>query len=239
VNSVAFESSLTAGREQASERSLATAERPPRWERRKERRPAELLAAALDCFVERGFAATRLDDVAARAGVSKGTLYLYYEGKDQLFMAVVRANIVPLIEDFRREVTGSNASSTELMRRFILGWWRQVGETKLAGIAKLIVAEAGNFPEVARFFHNEVSLPNHRLLAELIDRGIQTGEFRPVDSEAAAHLFLAPLVLRAIWNHSIQPCCTEAFPVSNERMLEAHIGMVLQGLAQSSPACPT
>jgi AcrR family transcriptional regulator len=239
VNPAAFEGSPAAAeRDRVSER-LPSAERPPRWERRKERRPAELLAAALDCFVERGFAATRLDDLAARAGVSKGTLYLYYEGKDQLFMAVVRANIVPLIEYFQREVTGSSASSAELLRRFILGWWKQVGETKLAGIAKLIVAEAGNFPEVARFFQDEVSLPNHRLLAQLIDRGIQTGEFRPVDSEAAAHLFLAPLVLRAIWNHSIQPCCTDAFPVSNERLLEAHIDMVLRGLAQSSPACPT
>jgi AcrR family transcriptional regulator len=206
-------------------------ERPPRWERRKESRPAELLAAALDCFVERGFAATRLDDVAARAGVSKGTLYLYFAGKDELFMAVVRENIIPLIDEFRREVTLSSASSAELLRRFLRGWWDRVGETKLAGIAKLIVAEAGNFPDVARFFHDEVTLPNHQILAEIIERGIRTGEFRPVDTEATAQLLLAPLVLRAIWNHSIQPCCADICPVPNERMLAAHLDMVLCGLS--------
>ena len=205
-------------------------ERPPRWERRKERRPAELLAAALDCFVERGFAATRLEDVAARAGVSKGTLYLYYAGKDELFMAVVRENILPLIDEFRREMTLSSAPCAELLRRFIFGWWSRVGETQLAGIAKLIVAEAGNFPEVARFFHDEVARPNHTLLAEIIERGVHSGEFRPVDSLAASHLFLAPLVLRAIWNHSIQPCCPDVFPVSTERMLAAHVDLVLAGL---------
>jgi AcrR family transcriptional regulator len=208
-----------------------TAERPPRWERRKERRPAELLAAALDCFVERGFAATRLEDVAARAGVSKGTLYLYYPGKDELFMAVVRENIIPLIDEFRREMTLSSAPCAELLRRFVLGWWSRVGETKLAGIAKLIVAEAGNFPEVARFFHDEVAQPNHSLLAAIIERGVRSGEFRPVDSLAASQLFLAPLVLRAIWNHSIQPCCPDVCPVSNERMLAAHIDLVLAGLS--------
>ena len=209
---------------------VLSSERSPRWERRKERRPAELLAAALDCFVERGFAATRLDDVAARAGVSKGTLYLYYAGKDELFMAVVRENIIPLIDEFRREVTVSSASSAELMRRFLLGWWARVGETKLAGIAKLIVAEAGNFPDVARFFHDEVTLPNHQLLAGIIERGMRSGEFRAIDAEASAQLFLSPLVLRAIWNHSIQPCCADICPVPNERMLTAHIDMVLRGL---------
>jgi AcrR family transcriptional regulator len=208
-----------------------TSERPPRWERRKERRPAELLAAALDCFVERGFAATRLDDVAARAGVSKGTLYLYYAGKDELFMAVVRENIIPLIDDFRREVTVSSATSTDLLRRFILGWWDRVGETKLAGIAKLIIAEAGNFPDVARFFHEEVTRPNHQLLAGIIERGIRSGEFRAIDAEATAQLFLSPLVLRAIWNHSIQPCCADICPIPNERMLATHLDLVLQGLS--------
>jgi AcrR family transcriptional regulator len=211
----------------------STTERPPRWERRKESRPAELLAAALDCFVERGFAATRLDDVAARAGVSKGTLYLYYAGKDELFMAVVRENIIPLIDEFRREVTVSSASSAELLSRFLLGWWQRAGETKLAGIAKLIIAEAGNFPDVARFFHEEVTLQNHQLLAGIIERGIRSGEFRAVDTEAAAQLLLAPLVLRAIWNHSIQPCCADLCHVPNERMLAAHLDMVLRGLNPS------
>jgi AcrR family transcriptional regulator len=213
-----------------------SSDRAPRWERRKESRPAELLAAALDCFVERGYAATRLDDVAARAGVSKGTLYLYYSSKDQLFMAVVRESIIPLIEAFRHEVTVSSATSADLLRRFIQGWWQQVGETQLAGIAKLVVAEAGNFPEVARFFHDEVAAPNRRLVAGIIERGVRGGEFRAVDAEAIAQLVLAPLVLQAIWNHSILPCCAaDDARVTTDRILAAHLDTVLRALAPSSP----
>ena len=86
------------------QRALDSAPRAPRWERRKESRPAELIAAALDLFVERGFAATRLDEVAARAGVSKGTLYLYFDSKEDLFKAVIRETIVPLLSDFQRSM---------------------------------------------------------------------------------------------------------------------------------------
>ncbi|MEN9760986.1 MAG: Fatty acid metabolism regulator protein, partial [Pseudomonadota bacterium] len=129
--------------------------RGPRWERRKERRPGELLDAALALFVERGFAATRLDDVAARAGVSKGTLYLYYASKDELFKAVVRENLVPLIENFRRDIEQSDAPGESLLRNFFEGWWSRVGATRLAGIVKLIMGEAGNFPELAQFFFEE------------------------------------------------------------------------------------
>jgi AcrR family transcriptional regulator len=169
-----------------------TAESPhaPRWERRKESRPAELLAAALDLFVERGYAATRLDDIASRAGVSKGTLYLYFANKEELFKALVRENIVVLLDRFRREIADSDASASALIEQFLRSWWRDFGATRLAGIAKLIMAEAGNFPEVARFFHDEVIQPNGELLGSIIGRGVERGEFRPVDVEAAAQLFL-------------------------------------------------
>src|SRR5690606_28608174 len=95
----------------------------PRWTRRKEARPGELLEAALELFVERGFASTRLDEVAARAGVSKGTLYLYFASKEDLFKAVVRQNIVPLIEAFERDVAASEAASPDLLRGFFEAWW--------------------------------------------------------------------------------------------------------------------
>ena len=120
--------------------------------RRKSARPRELLDAALATFVERGFAAARPEEIALRAGVSKGTLYLYYASKEDLFKAVVRQNIVPLIEAFQRDVAESDASSSELLREFFVQWWTCFGATKLAGICKLVVGEAGNFPELARFF---------------------------------------------------------------------------------------
>ncbi len=204
--------------------------RAPRWERRKESRPAELLAAALEIFVERGFAATRLDDVAARAGVSKGTLYLYYPSKDELFKAVVRGSIVPLIEAFRRDVESSGDSSEALLRRFFTEWWSRFGGTALSGICKLVMAEARNFPEIARFFDDEVIVPGNAVLAQLIDRGIASGEFAPVDVEVMTHLWTAPLVLKGIWMHSIGACVAEARAIEPERFVRAHLQQILHVL---------
>jgi AcrR family transcriptional regulator len=217
---------------------VAVPSRSPRWERRKEARPGELLDAALDLFVERGFAATRLDEVAARAGVSKGTLYLYYASKEDLFKAVVRQNIVPLIESFEREVAAWQAGSAELLRAFFEGWWTRFGATKLAGIAKLVVGEAGNFPELALFFQQEVVLPNAMLLRAIIERGIGRGEFEQVDVEATVHLWMSPLVMKAIWERSIQPCCPPGFEVPIDRFLDAHLRSVLAALAPHDRLAP-
>ncbi|HEX9173419.1 MAG TPA: helix-turn-helix domain-containing protein, partial [Telluria sp.] len=128
----------------------------PRWERRKDARPQELLAAALDLFVERGFASTRLEDVARRAGVSKGTLYLYFTNKEELFKAVVRDNIVPVIGAAEEIIAGFEGHSADLLRKVITEWWQRLGETKASGITKLIMAEAGNFPDIACFYQEEV-----------------------------------------------------------------------------------
>ena len=208
--------------------------RPPRWARRKEARPGELLDAALDLFVERGFAATRLDEVAARAGVSKGTLYLYYASKEELFKAVVRQNIVPLIEAFERDVAASQAGSAELLREFFDTWWNRFGATKLAGIAKLVVGEAGNFPELALFFQHEVVARNLLLLRSIIERGIARREFREIDVDACVHLWVSPMVLRAIWEHSIAPCCPREFDVPVDRFLNAHLQSILAMLAPAA-----
>ncbi len=134
----------------------------PRWERRKEARPAELVSAALELFVEKGYAGTRLDDVAGRAGVSKGTLYLYFENKEELFKAVVRENIVARISQSADEVLHFEGSSAELVRRLMATWWDEYGSSTAGGIGKLMMAESGNFPEIARFFLDEVIEPWHR-----------------------------------------------------------------------------
>lgn len=218
-------------RSPASSSVSTGSQRSPRWERRKGARPGELLDAALDLFVEKGYAATRLDDVAARAGVSKGTLYLYYASKEDLFKAVVRQNIVPLIEAFERDVASSNATSAELLGDFFRRWWSSFGATRLPGIAKLVVGEAGNFPELARFFQQEVVLRNAMLLRSIVERGIRQREFRQIDVDACIHLWMSPMVMRAIWEHSILPCCPSGLEVPIERFLAAHLDFVLGALA--------
>ena len=121
----------------------------PRWTRRKHARPEEITAAALELFVERGYANTRLEDVAARASISKGTLYLYFENKEELFKAVVREGLVSPLDAMKNVLEQFEGSSFELLRILLCGWWERVGSTRVSGIPKLIFAEAGNFPELA------------------------------------------------------------------------------------------
>jgi AcrR family transcriptional regulator len=178
----------------------------PRFERRKEARPSEILDAALDLFVERGYAATRLEDVAQRAGVSKGTVYLYFDSKEDLFKAVVRSGIVRAIEDAELQLAGLDEPSAELLRRLFAGWWAHIGSTRLSGIPKLMIAEAQNFPELARFYYAEVVQRGSRLFEQMIARGIARGEFRAVNVDYAARALVAPLIMRTLLQHSFLPC---------------------------------
>ncbi len=201
----------------------------PRWHRRKEARPGEIVAAALEVFVERGFEATKLADVARRAGVTKGTVYLYFESKEALFKAVVRETIVPVIaqgEALARSFTGS---ARELVERLVREYWRLVGETALAGIPKLMMAEAATFPELTRFYYDEVVTRGHRLMAGVIERGIKNGEFRPVDIMIAAKLAMSPLIHAVVARRAFASCMPEAFDV--QKYLDTHIDLYLHGIA--------
>ncbi|MGE5489793.1 MAG: TetR/AcrR family transcriptional regulator [Actinomycetota bacterium] len=199
----------------------------PRQRRNKEARPAELMAAALDLFVERGFAATRLDDVAARAGVTKGTLYLYFDSKEALFKAVVETSMVPLIDEALRELEEHKGSMADLLRDMMIRWWRDLGATRLGGIPKLIVAESGNFPEVAAFYHEAVIQRGERLVKGILTAGVERGEFRPVDVEATYHVVIAPVLMLMIWTHSFAICGQGVDP---DRYLAAHVDLLLNGL---------
>jgi len=202
----------------------------PRWQRRKDARPAELVAAALEVFVEKGFAATKLADVARRAGVTKGTVYLYFDSKEALFKAVVRETIVPVIaqgEALARSFTGS---ARELVERLVREYWRLVGETALAGIPKLMMAEAATFPELTRFYYNEVVTRGHRLMAGVIERGVENGEFRPVDVMVAAKLAMSPLIHATVARRAFASCMPEAFNV--QQYLDTHIDLYLHGIAK-------
>jgi AcrR family transcriptional regulator len=200
----------------------------PRWARRKDARPEEIIAAALDLFVERGFAATRLEDVAGRAGVSKGTLYLYFESKEDLFKAVVRGNVLPLLQHGEALVENFAGSSGELLRRLVRGWWELTGSTKVTGLPKLVIAEAGNFPDLADFYYREVILRAHSMFRRVLQRGADAGEFREIDVDHLVHVALAPLVMLAIWNHSF--ACCEKEQLQPQRYLDSYLDMLLHSL---------
>lgn len=176
-----------------------------RWRRRKEARPEEIIDAALALFVEKGFSATRLDDVAKRAGISKGTLYLYFDSKEAIFRAVVETLIGPQLQQIEKLVHDFEGSNQALLRQLILGWWQNVGETGLSGIPKLMVAESGNFPELSEYFVKHVVKRMRKVFVGVLERGMTAGEFKSCDAQVAARLLFAPLVHVAIWKHSLQP----------------------------------
>ncbi len=205
---------------------------PPR-RRRKDARPSELTAAALELFVDKGYAATRLDDVAARAGVSKGTLYLYFDSKEALFKAVVEEGIVPRLAEAEQRFAGYEGPSAELLRDLLSGWWQQIGGTRLAGIPKLIISEARNFPDLAQYYHDTVIVRGRALLRAALQRGVARGEFRPLDVDTAIDVIIAPLLMLVIWKYSLCFCGRESEP---EAYLAMQFDLLINGLRPTAPA---
>ena len=205
---------------------------PTRWRRRKEARPEEILAAALASFAERGFAATRLEDVAARAGISKGTLYLYFKGKEELFEAVVRATLVPNIARLEMLAATFEGPSARLLERLLLTL-ADVVVSQVGAIPKLVIAEAGNFPDLARFYLDEVVRRGLRLIGTILRRGIERGEFRAVDVDHAVFCVIAPMLIAALWKNSLEP--HDHAPLDTEALVRTHLDLLLRGLETGGP----
>lgn len=202
------------------------ADRSPR-RRRKDARPSELTAAALELFVEKGFAATRLDDVAAHAGVSKGTLYLYFDSKEALFKSVIEEGIVPALAAAEQQLANYQGPADELLRILLLGWWQQVGSTQMGGVVKLIISESRNFPDVAQYYHDHVIVRGRNLLRTALQRGIASGEFRGMNVESCIDVAIAPLLMLVVWRYSLCICGNDIDP---QTFLATHFDLLLHGL---------
>lgn len=202
-----------------------------RTQRRKAARPGEIVAAALELFVEHGFAATRLEDVARRAGVSKGTVYLYFDSKEALFEAVVREVVIPEVERSELLAQQHKGSQAELLRRLVMNWWQSVSTSPICGIPKLIIAESSNFPQAAQFFVDNVINRVREIFNRVIEDGIARGEFRDVEAGYVTRLLMSPMVLQAIWRHSLEPY-DRAVRIEDERYLSIHLDLFLRGLAK-------
>ena len=205
-------------------------------QRRKQARPQELLDAALAVFVEKGFAAARTEEVAQRAGVSKGTLYLYYPSKEELFKAVVRQNLGSLIAEGEERASSFAGSSSELLSFLLHTWWQRLGTTPAAGIHKIVLSEVRNFPDLAQFYTDEVILPTHRLFSGCVQRGIDSGEFRAMPLHEVAHALMAPVIFMAIHRHSFGCCPVHGgVEVDPAAVLDTHLDLVLRGLEVRTP----
>lgn len=209
-----------------------SSESKARWRRRKEARPQEILDAALSLFAEKGFAATRLEEIAARAGVSKGTIYLYFESKEAVFKALVQEKLASRIGGFAEMLRAFEGSSAELLTLILRNFGAIVSASNIVVLPKIVIAEAGNFPELARMYRNEIVARGMGLLGEIIERGIKRGEFRNIPKEHAARLAAAPLLMIAIWRTTFEKFDDE--PYDYQGLVEAHIATLLQGLAKET-----
>ncbi|OGA96094.1 MAG: TetR family transcriptional regulator [Burkholderiales bacterium RIFCSPHIGHO2_12_FULL_61_11] len=205
-------------------------------ERRKEARPGELLDAALDLFVEKGFAATRVEEVAARAGVSKGTLFLYFQSKEELFKAVVCENISGHLKEWNDEFEAFEGSTTEMLGYCMNSWWERVGATRASGLNKLMVSEAKNFPDIAAFYQQEVIRPGHALIRRIFQRGIDRGEFRQMDLDYAVYSVVAPMIFLILAKHSMGVCVPDNVAMDPEKYIAAQLRIILHGLSQPPEA---
>lgn len=199
-------------------------------QRRKDARPQELLDAALALFVEKGFAATRSEEIAARAGVAKGTLYRYYPSKDELFKAMVRDNLSVHIAESAAQAALHTGSIAELLHQMMRAWWAKVGHGNAGVVCKVMMVEARHFPELARFYVDEVIKPSQNLIGGLIERGIRSGEFRAVPVEATVHLLIAPMLHMLLHEHSFgeHDICHQTMRA--EELLDAQMALLLHGL---------
>lgn len=177
-----------------------TAFHEPRWRRIPEERPHQILAAAIEVFGDHGLAAARLDDIARRAGVSKGTIYLYFPNKEALFKEMIRQTIIAWIELSEQGLGGRTGSATEQLTQFMTEWWAALRSRDYATVYRLVLAELHRFPDLAEFYSREVVLRALTLIAGLIRRGVEAGEFRPVDPLVTARILGSMFASHAIWS---------------------------------------
>lgn len=200
----------------------------PKWQRRKEARPAEIVAAALAVFAEKGFASARTEDIAARAGISKGALYLYFPTKEDLFRAVVHEAVVPNIEALTAQMRAADMPFAALVRTMLPRFAEMVLITRLGAVAKMVVGESGNFPELARVWYDSVISRAIGMLSGLIADAQQRGEIRPGDPRTHAFSIMGPMMMGVIWHETFSPIGGEAIDLP--AVARQHVETVLGGM---------
>jgi AcrR family transcriptional regulator len=200
----------------------------PRWRRRKDARPSDIVAAALQVFGEKGFAGARIEEIAQLAGVSKGTLYLYFETKGDLFRAVVHDAVLPNIDEIEQSILALDLPFADLLRLLLPRFAQLVTTRPIGAVVKMVVGESRNFPELARVWHDEVIQKGLGLLAGLIARAQAKGEVRPGDPRVHAFSIMGPMLMGVLWRETFTPVGGAAIDL--EAVARQHVETVLAGL---------
>ncbi len=200
----------------------------PRWRRRKDARPCELLDAALKTFSDKGYAAARMEDIARQAGVTKGTVYLYFPSKQAILEALVETRLVPNLDRVEAMLDGHHGPVAPLLKQILETVAVRVAESDIIAIPKLVIAEAGNFPEIAAFYRRQVIDRGTGLLARLYRAGVASGEFPDIDPDQVAKLIIAPVLIAGIWRVTFARFDAEAFDAAG--LIRHHAEILTRGL---------
>src|SRR6185312_5326207 len=205
-----------------------------RWQRRKEDRLGEILEAALACFSKKGFAATRMDDIAADAKIAKGTIYLYFDNKEAVFKALARDAMGARLEAIQAFIAQYQGSAADLLRLVVtnLGEFARTSDRII--LPRLLLAEAGNFPELLKFWRQELIERGLGIFQSIVRRGVDSGEFRDLPAEHVARLCIAPMITIVIWRTTFAQFDKE--PYDYQGLVAAHLQILLHGLCAGSNA---
>ena len=197
----------------------------PRYQRRKEDRPQEIVDAAFAAFAEKGYAATRIDDVARRAGISKGLTYLYYKTKEDLFKAVVKNVVVRRVDTLIGDVESTDLSSEDFLRGPLLDFMKKVPGSPIAIVIRLLISEGHRHPDLVDYYYENVVARGLGAIRAFVARGVERGEFRREALAVQPHLFLAPMMLSMIWRLIFSDK-----PLNTDQLMESQIDMLLAQL---------
>ncbi len=206
---------------------VATLPEPARPQRWKEQRHQQILEAAFEEFAAKGYESTRLDDVAKRAEIAKGTIYLYFKNKELLFRAVLRDQITHVLHDFEEYAHNSSASAEELVRELLVRQYSElVANAKARSIIRLLISESHKFPQLAEIYYNDIILPGVSTIRLILEKGASSGEFRPTAVAQFPQILLAPGILAVLWSLIFG----DRHALELESYREAHLQFVLSGL---------
>ena len=205
----------------------------PKWRRRKEERPGDIVAAALEVFAEKGFAGAKMEEIAARAGLSKGAVYLYFPTKQEVFRAVVEQAVAPNIEAIGQAVLASDLRFADCVRAWLPRFAQVITVAPVGAVAKMVIGESRNFPELAKVWHDNVILKGIGLLSRLIERGQAAGEVRPGDPRIHAFSIMGPMLIGVLWRETFTP--VGGAEIDLAAIAAQHSETILEGLLEREP----
>ena len=194
----------------------------PRYQRRKEERPQEITDAAFSVFAEKGYASARVDEVAKRAGVSKGLLYLYFKTKEELFKAVIKSVVIRRLDALLLAVEETELSSEEFIRGQLLDFMKRVPHSPIAAVIRLLISEGHKHPDLVDYYWDNVVSKGLAAISAFLERGVRRGEFKDTAITKQPHLVLAPMMLSMIWR-----ILFTRRTLDTDKLMETQIDMIL------------